>query len=416
MFFSSSKDSTIRNPLKNISFLLSLVCLLISAGCVAQHDSTRRLLSGAEQVAEYLPLLKNKNIAVVANQTSMIGTTHLVDSLLGLKLNVVKVFAPEHGFRGNVDAGEHINSSTDSKTGLPIVSLYGSHNRPVAKDLENVDVVIYDIQDVGVRFYTYISTMQYVMEACAEYKKEFVVFDRPNPNGFYIDGPVLEPKFRSFVGLAPVPVVYALTPGEYAMMLNGEKWLKDSLHCNLQVIKLENYSHKDYYSLPVKPSPNLPNMSSVYLYPSLGLFEGTNVSVGRGTDIPFQVVGHPAFSKGNYKFVPRSIPGAAKNPPFLGDTCKGFDLSALGENYFKDTKALSLKWLKLFYQDLPNKKKFFNSYFNTLAGTAKLKQQVIDGLTEDEIRKSWQPDIDKYKKIRIKYLLYPDFEDVPENN
>ncbi len=375
-----------------------------------ENKNTKTIKVGAERTDLYLPLLKGKNIAIVANQTSTIKNTHLVDSLIALGVKVQKVFAPEHGFRGEADAGEKIITTTDVKTGLPIVSLYGGHTKPTAKDLEGIDMVIYDIQDVGVRFYTYISTMQYVMEACAENNIPFLILDRPDPNGFYIDGPVLEAKYKSFIGLHSIPIVYGLTAAEYAYMLNGENWLKDSVKCKLMHIPVEGYTHNDFYELPVKPSPNLPNMSAIYLYPSLGLFEGTVISAGRGTSIPFQLVGYPDYSKGNYKFTPHSIPGVAKNPPYENELCNGLDLSGLDKDYFKNNKAINISWIHDLYNDAKNKKKFFNSYFNKLAGNASLKQQIISGITVDEIRKSWQPDLNAYKIIRKKYLLYPDFE------
>jgi len=364
---------------------------------------------GAERVDEYLSKLLNKKVGVVANQTSMIGNTHLVDSLLSLGVKIKVVFAPEHGFRGVADAGEKITDNIDKKTGLPIISLYGTKNKPSKSDLDGIEMIVFDIQDVGVRYYTYVTTMHYVMEACAENNIDFLVLDRPNPNGFYVDGPVLEPAFKSFVGQHPIPLVHGLTVAEYARMVNGERWLKDSMKCKLSYVVCSGYSHNSIYKLPIKPSPNLPNMRSVYLYPSLGFFEGTNISVGRGTDQPFQVVGHPHYKKYSYQFIPESKPGA-KYPPFKGKKCYGFDLTQIKEQDLQIERELMLNWLLIFYQNARNKRKYFNSFFNSLAGTDKLMSQVKEGLTEKQIRATWQEDLERYKEMRKKYLLYKDFE------
>ncbi|HLG02095.1 MAG TPA: DUF1343 domain-containing protein [Bacteroidia bacterium] len=364
--------------------------------------------TGAERTEIYLPWLKGKNVAVVANQTSLINKTHLVDTLLSLGVAVKKIFCPEHGFRGTADDGTTVKNSIDKKSGLPIVSLYGDHYKPTARDLKGIDVVVYDIQDVGVRFYTFVSTMSYVMEACAQQKKSFIVLDRPNPNGYYVDGPVLELEHKSFVGMHPVPIVYGMTIAEYAQMLNGEKWLDGGIQCDLKTVPCENYLHTDWYQLPVAPSPNLPNMAAVYLYPSLCLFEGTVMSVGRGTNLPFQVVGHPRLQNAPFTFTPSPRPGA-KNPLYSGQICKGHDLHNFATLYVRDYKGIYLFWLKGSYKDLPEKADFFNSYFERLAGTGKLSQQIIEGKSENEIRSSWQPGLDKFKAIRVKYLLYPDF-------
>lgn len=377
---------------------------------VSRDTDTERVITGAEQTKEYLPLLRGKNVALVANQTSLIGSTHLADTLLSLKIKVKVVFAPEHGFRGEAEAGETITGSTDRKTGIKIISLYGDKKKPSPQDLEGIDVVVFDIQDVGVRFYTYISTLQYVMEACAEQNKTCIVFDRPNPNGHYVDGPVMEDKYKSFVGRTTIPLVHGLTVGEYATMLNGEQWLDGKLTCNLVVIRLKNYTHSVFYSLPVPPSPNLPNMSAVYLYPSLGLFEGTAISVGRGTEFPFQVVGFPGFKDGSFTFTPESIPGKAAHPMYERVECRGYKLKDFGEMFVRNSKSVYLFWLMGMYEKYPDRKKFFTSYFEKLAGTAQLREQIIKGVSEEEIRKSWQPALDKYKQIRQKYLLYPDFE------
>lgn len=364
---------------------------------------------GAQCTEKYFPLIKGKNIGVVANQTSLINKTHLVDSLLKSGFQVKKIFCPEHGFRGDADAGEQINDMVDSKTKLPIISLYGKNFKPKATDLKGLDIVIFDIQDVGVRFYTYISTLHYVMEACAENNIPLIVLDRPNPNGYYIDGPVLEKGFNSFVGMHPVPLVYGMTIAEYATMVNQEGWLLNGVKCKLSCVPIENYKHTFYYILPVKPSPNLPTMSSVYLYPSLGLFEGTVISAGRGTDRPFQVIGHPKLTETSYSFTPKSMSGAS-NPLYKDTECKGYDLKNFADIYIKNTKQLYLFWLMGCYTNLSDKQNFFLPSFDKLAGNSKLREQIIKGTTEEEIRKSWQPDIDKFKQIRKKYLLYTDFE------
>ncbi|MGD1844100.1 MAG: exo-beta-N-acetylmuramidase NamZ domain-containing protein [Salibacteraceae bacterium] len=366
---------------------------------------------GAARLAEYLPLIEGKTVAIVANQTSEIQGTHLVDTLLSKGIQIAKVFAPEHGFRGTADAGEKIADSRDPTTGLTIRSLYGANKRPKASDLKGIDVVLFDIQDVGVRFYTYIYTMTYVMEACAENGVQVIVLDRPNPNGFYVDGPVLKRENASFVGLHPIPLVHGMTVGEYAQMLNGEGWLRNGVRCDLQVIACAGYTHSDHYQLPVKPSPNLPNMASVYLYPSLGLFEGTVVSVGRGTDYPFQVFGHPQLLEADFSFTPESKPGA-KYPPHKGVLCKGYDLREFGENQMTRYKGFYLFWLLTAYRDSENQASFFlkNGFFHKLSGDQQLMEQVKNGKSEKEIRASWQNELDQFKKLRKSYLLYPDFE------
>jgi uncharacterized protein YbbC (DUF1343 family) len=368
------------------------------------------IITGAEQPDIYIPILKELNVAVVANHTSLIGNTNLVDSLIGAGLKIVKVFSPEHGFRGRADAGQKVDNKIDLVTGLSIISLYGDHKKPQPADLNDVDIVIFDLQDVGARFYTYISTMTYVMEACAENNIPVVVLDRPNPNGFYVDGPVLEPEYKSFVGLHPVPVVHGMTTGEYALMVNGEYWLADSLQCDLTVVPVKNYSHTDFYELPVKPSPNLPNKYAVYLYPSLCFFEGTVVSVGRGTDYPFQITGHPEFVPGSYIFTPRSIPGASTNPKHEGVYCNGQNLIGYAKEMQNNPAQINLTWLIAYHEFLKDKTDFFNNYFEKLAGTGKLRKQIEAGLPAQEIRESWQPGLIRFKEIRKKYLLYPDFE------
>jgi len=365
---------------------------------------------GAERTEVYFPWLKDKRIAVVANQTSMIKNVHLVDSLVHAGYDVKKVLCPEHGFRGDAEAGETFGNTVDEKTKLPVISLYGSNKKPKAKDLANVDIVIFDVQDVGVRFYTYISTMHYVMEACAENNKLFLVLDRPNPNGYYVDGPVLEKEYKSFVGMHPVPIVHGMTLAEYALMINGEKWLKGGLQCTMKYVLVDTYRHTDFYQLPVKPSPNLPSMESIYLYPSFCLFEGTCISVGRGTEHPFEIIGNPLLDSTGFSFTPQSIPGMSKNPPHEGKLCHGSDFHNYANNYIKGYGKLYLFPLLELYKQLNSKTEFFNSFFNPLAGTASLKQQIISGAAEEDIRKSWQPELEKYKKIRKKYLLYTDFE------
>ncbi len=362
---------------------------------------------GASRMELYLPSLKDKNVAVVANQTSIFNNTHLVDTLLTKGIHLKKIFTPEHGFRGTADEGAHINNSIDEKTQLPIISLYGKNKKPTAEQLNDIDIIIFDLQDVGTRFYTYISTMTYVMEAAAENNIPIVILDRPNPNGFYIDGPVLEKENTSFVGLHQVPVVYGLTIGEYAMMVNGEYWLKDSLQCNLTVIPLGNYNRNNIYKLSVKPSPNLPNLESVYLYPSLCFFEGTVVSVGRGTEMPFQVYGHPQIES-EYSFTPKQAEG--RNKPLYCDTeCYGKQLQQYATSYKKNPSKLNLSWIIEAYNQLKDKGNFFNNFFVKLSGTKELQRQIENGLSEEEIRDSWKEGIDKYKEIRAKYLLYKDF-------
>jgi uncharacterized protein YbbC (DUF1343 family) len=368
---------------------------------------TKKFMTGADQVKAYVTLLKGKKVAVVANQTSMVGNKHLVDTLLKLKINIVCVFTPEHGFRGEAAAGDKVENTTDPATKIPVISLYGEHLEPTKKDLKDVDVVLYDVQDVGARFYTYISTMQNVMEACADNEKFMIVLDRPNPNGFYVDGPMLESKQKSFVGMAPIPIVYGLTCGELANMLNIEGYIKHA-PCRLRVIKMKNYSHKRFYQLPVKTSPNLPDMQSVYLYPSLCLFEGTAVSVGRGTDIPFHVAGYPGFKEATATFTPKSN-AAAPNPPYRDTLCAGWNLTSTVEDTTKLPTQLNLTWLIAMYKAYPDKQKFFTPFFDKLAGTSRLREQIIKGMTEDQIRSGWQDDLKEYMTFRKKYLLYDDF-------
>jgi len=374
---------------------------------VAAHEQTIR--PAAERTRHYFGKLEDKRIGVVANQTSMIGQTHLVDSLISSGINVVRVFTPEHGFRGQAEAGEHVGNNLDEKTGVPLVSLYGDHRKPLAEDLAGVDVILFDLQDVGARFYTYISTLTLVMEACAENNVPMLVLDRPNPNGFYIDGPVLEPGFSSFVGMHPVPVVHGMTMAEYARMVNGEFWLKDSLRCDLDWVEISGYSHRKFYRLPVRPSPNLPDMESVYLYPSLCFFEGTIVSVGRGTDYPFSIIGFPGFEAGDFSFVPGSRPGASLNPMYKDIECRGFNLRAEAVQV-QQNPGIRLKWLLQMYQSSPDKDRFFTSFFSKLAGSDQLRRQIEAGFSEEEIMASWQQGLSDFQKIRHQYLLYNDFK------
>lgn len=351
---------------------------------------------------ELLPKLKNKRVGLVVNQTSLVGKTHLVDTLVSRGVNVKKIFAPEHGFRGKVDAGQQINDELDSKTKLPIISLYGDTKKPKLEHLEDLDVVVYDIQDIGVRFFTYISTVQLVMEACAENNKTLIILDRPNPNGNFVDGPVLQPEFRSFVGMLPIPIVHGMTVGELARMSNEEGWSLSKKKCDLEIITIKNWLHKDLISLTVKPSPNLPNDHAIKLYPSICLFEGTVISVGRGTQMPFEVIGHPDLKNMPYQFTPVSIEGMSKTPPYENKLCNGIDLR-------KDSikPGINLQYLIKLYHEYPVKEKFFISYFDKLAGNSVLKEQIKKGMSESEIKATWQKDLKAYKEKRKKYLLYP---------
>lgn len=371
--------------------------------------SGKEIVTGAERTEMYLPLLEGKKVALVANHTSKIKDTHLLDSLLSLKIDVAKVFTPEHGFRGVADAGEQLSDYKDQETGIQVISLYGEKKKPSPDDLSGIDLVMFDIQDVGVRFYTYISTLHYVMEACAENNVDFLVLDRPNPNGFYVDGPILDLEFKSFIGMHPVPIVHGLTIAEYARMINGEGWLNNGIQCRLTCIPCENYDHNTAYELPVKPSPNLPNLLSIYLYPSLCLFEGTIMSVGRGTDYPFQVLGHPEYQSDLFSFTPVSKKGAS-NPKYSGIECKGVDLRDIEYRFFRQERRIILDWLIEAYNNMKGKGDFFNSYFSKLSGTQELQKQIESGKSPEDIYKSWEPGLKEYKKIRNKYLLYKDFE------
>lgn len=376
----------------------------------AGSSAAAPLQEGANRTPLYLPYLKGKNVAMVVNQTSVIGPglVPLPDSLLKLGVKVKRIFGPEHGFRGNISNGATVGNSTDSKTGLPVISLYGKHFKPTSEDLQGIDVVVFDIQDVGARFYTYISTLTYVMEACAENHIPLMILDRPNPNGFYVDGPVLDTAYRSFTGMHPIPIVHGLTMAEYAQMVNGQGWLKNHVQCSLKIIKVANYTHHTLYRLPVNPSPNLNSAQSILLYPALCLFEGTNLSLGRGTQFPFQVVGHPALKdKYRFSFTPVSIPGMSENPPLKGQTCYGIDLRNYDTRQIVSSGKLNLEWLISIYKVFPDKAHFFNAYFTKLAGNTTLQKQIEAGKTEAEIRQSWEPGLSTYKVMRKKYLLYP---------
>ena len=387
--------------------LLFLTCFI---QLVQAQQYSNKIITGAEQLDTYLPLLKGKKVALLVNQTSVIKKTHLVDTLIASGIDIVKIFAPEHGFRGTADAGEKVKNGVDVKTGITIASMYGANKKPSKESMQGIEYVIFDIQDVGARFYTYISSLQYMMEACAEANVPLLVLDRPNPNGFYVDGPVLEPKYKSFVGMQSIPVVHGMTVGEYAQMLNGEGWLANKKKCSLKVIACKQYNHSMLYNLPIPPSPNLKSPSAVLLYPSLCLFEGTIVSVGRGTETPFEVWGHPDFKDNGFSFKPVSKEGA-KNPPFENKTCYGADLRLSPKDILKITEGkMNLSFIRNAYSLCKDKPTFFNSFFEKLAGTATLKSQLMQNKSDADIRKSWAAGLTKFKKIRKKYLLYPDFE------
>jgi len=381
-------------------FFISFISFFFILGCDATINENKLVL-GAERIDTYLSKIEGKNVGLLINHTSRIGDEHLVDFLLNKGIEIKKIFAPEHGFRGDADAGELVDDKLDPKTGIPVVSLYGKNKKPSSEALNGLDVVIFDIQDVGVRFYTYISSMHYMMDACAENDVKMMVFDRPNPNGHYVDGPILDPEFKSFVGMHPIPIVHGLTVGELAKMINGENWLSGGLECDLEVIAMENHKHTDPYSLPVKPSPNLPNDQSIKLYPSTCFFEGTKMSIGRGTHFPFQVIGYPDQRFGEFSFTPESIDGMAKHPKLEGQQCFGVDLRKVDLS-----DKLDLSYIIDFYNKWEGEESFFTKYFDTLAGTDKLRKQIENGLTMEEIRKSWQPGLEKYKELRNKYLIY----------
>jgi len=399
-----------------------LVLILCTLSCTGTTDANTQsginnlnnvetelpnLVVGAENTFAYFSLLKGKRVALVANHTSRINEIHLVDSLISADINVVKVFAPEHGFRGKASAGEKVNDEIDAKTGIAIQSLYGKNKKPTKESLTDIDIMVFDIQDVGLRFYTYISTLHYIMEACAESNIPLVVLDRPNPHAHYIDGPLMEDEFKSFVGMHNVPVVYGLTIAEYAHMINGEAWLANELQCDLTTVLCMNYDRNQHYEIPIKPSPNLPNALSIQLYPSLCFFEGTTISAGRGTDHPFQCFGHPDM-KGDFSFTPKSNEGA-KNPKFKGEPITGKDLTKLDLNEIYAHGTIDLSWILYAYANVDNAKEMFfleNNFFEKLAGTKNLRKQIKTGISEKEIKKTWEDDLVDYQKIRSKYLKY----------
>lgn len=400
-------------------YLLLIVMCIVNSACMAQTQEQnimqtesaqeKKITTGAANIGAYLPLLENKKVAMLINQTSQINSVLLPDTLLQLGVNVVKIFSPEHGFRGLADAGAKVKDGIDSATGIPVISLYGKNKKPTPEQLKGVDVVIYDLQDVGVRFYTYISSLEYLIEACAAQNKELIILDRPNPLGNIIDGPVLEKSQKSFVGMQPIPVVYGMTVGEYAKMIIGEKWV-NSKNLSYTVIPCANYTHNSIYELPVAPSPNLKNMTAIYLYPSLCFFEGTEISLGRGTEYPFQQYGHPDF-KGKYThtFMPQSVTGAT-NPPLKDQLCYGEMVATTPQEALAAIDGkLQIKWLITAYQNFDDKENFFlkNNFINKLAGNITLKQQIIDNLSEEAIRASWEKDLEAFKKIREQYLMYP---------
>lgn len=388
--------------MKKLIISILLLCTL-SLQAFAQTDE--RVITGDEQTSEYFPLLEGERIAIFSNHTGMIGNKHLLDVLLENQFNVVAIFSPEHGFRGDADAGEHVSSSVDSKTGVPILSLYdGKLGKPSEASMNKFDLLIVDIQDVGLRYYTYYASMCRLMDACAEYGKKMLILDRPNPNGHYVDGPLLDMKHKSGVGWLPIPVVHGMTLGELALMVNGEHWLPESRTCDVTVIPCKNYTHQTKYRLPIPPSPNLPNMTSVYLYPSTCYFEATPVSLGRGTDKPFQVYGHPDMKGYSYSFTPRSVPGA-KNPPQLNKLCHGVDLSGMSdEEIWK--RGIDLSYVIDAYRNLNIGDKFFTSFFEKLIGVDYVRQMIEDGKDADEIKACWQDDVKKFKEQRKPYLLY----------
>jgi len=403
--------------MKNLCLILLLLNLSLASMAIGQQHKKHhkksaqqvKLLTGADRTDQYVDYLRNKNIGMVVNPTSIIGTNHIssVDSLLKLGIHISKIYGPEHGFRGNASNGATVNDSIDPKTRIPVISLYGKHFKPTTADLQGIDLMIFDIQDVGTRFYTYLSTLHYVMEACAENNVELMILDRPNPNGFYVDGPMLDTVYRSFVGLDQLPIVHGLTIAEYAQMINGEGWLKNHVQCKLKIIKMAGYDHSLPYMLPINPSPNLNTAQSILLYPSLCLFEGTTLSLGRGTMFPFQVLGHPSLKdQFNFSFTPVSMPGMSEDPPQKGKTCYGIDLRKYDVNQFRNSKKIDILWLIKLYRAFPDKEHFFNAYFVKLAGTDQLRKQIEAEKSEDEIRESWEPALGRYKQMRKKYLLY----------
>jgi uncharacterized protein YbbC (DUF1343 family) len=366
-------------------------------------------LPGAYQMNDYLNKLLNRKVGLVVNHSSTINSVTLYDTLRKSGVKIITLFTPEHGYFGNVEAGAKIKNGNFENDSVKVISLYSRKKKPGTDDMRDIDIMVFDLQDVGVRFFTFISTLHYVMEACAENNIPLLILDRPNPNGFYVDGPVLDTAYRSFIGLDPVPVVYGMTIGEYAEMINGEHWLPGSLRCDLDVVKCRNYTHESYYTLPLPPSPNLPDIHSIYLYPSTCFFEGTVISEGRGTDAPFCEIGHPDFSNHTFSFIPESKPGYSINPKFRGKICYGLDLRSISVDTLRNRRRIELGYLKLFFDDLRIGEAFFTDYFDQLAGNDGLRSQIVNGLSMDSIRQTWSADLEKFKQIRAKYLLYPDF-------
>ncbi len=406
-----------------MKFLAFAFAIIISAACTTSisigqksaASTSTSLSTGAEQTEKYLPYIKGKRVAVLANQTSIIGNTHLVDSLKKLGVNIVKVFGPEHGFRGKASAGDHVNDEVDAATGIPIISLYGAKNKPSAADLADVDIMLYDLQDVGVRFYTNINALSRLMEACYENGKELLILDRPNPNGYLIDGPVLDMKYKSGIGMFPLPMSHGLTVGEFAQMANGEGWLTNKVKCNIKIIPVANYNHDMPYILPVNPSPNLNTPQAILLYPSTCMFEGVYLNHGRGTYFPFTVIGSPEL-KGIYDFsyTPTGIKGMAETPLFMNEVCYGIDLRNYDTELLRRSKKINIQWIMELYKAHPYKEKFFDSklsrQMNNIEiqiGSGLFRQQIIDGVSEEVIRASWEPGLSEYKIMRKKYLLYP---------
>jgi uncharacterized protein YbbC (DUF1343 family) len=395
--------------------LLACITGFITDACTADPPVRQSAVkTGCEQISEYIELVKGIPVGLVANHTTVIGKTHLADSLLMLGIDLVRIFSPEHGFRGDADAGASIGNTTDNKTGIPVVSLYGKRKKPAPEDLEGINLVIYDIQDVGVRFYTYISTLHYVMEACAENHIKLLLLDRPNPLGYYTDGPVLQPEFRSFVGMHPIPVVYGMTAAELAMMINGEGWLEKGMKCDLTVIRCKNYDHNTRYVLPVNPSPNLNCMEAVYLYPSVCFFEGTVMSVGRGTDFPFRVIGHPAYPDKSFSFMPNASDGN-QNPLLNNQLCYGIDLRSIGADSLYRRNKIDLQCLIETYRKMNMDGAFFTDYIDRLAGTGELRNQIMAGWDEAKIRNTWRTGLVNFNLLRRKYLLYKDFSPHTDN-
>ncbi len=394
--------------LKLICFAFLIISILVGActGIQEKKKTPQKITVGAERSEIYLPLLEGKKVGLVVNQSSMVDSVHLINYLVRKGVDVKGIYAPEHGYKGNVERGKHVDGEIDAETGIPVYSLYGKNHKPSPEILKDIDVMVFDMQDVGVRFFTYIYTMTRVMEASAENGIKVVVLDRPNPIGYYVDGPMLKPGFESGIGLFPIPVIHGLTVGEFAMMVNGEHWLKDGIQCDLEVIKVENYTHETKYQLPVFPSPNLAEMKSIYLYPSICLFEGADVNEGRGTYKPFQQFGAPYYTPQDFSYVPKSIPVLALQPKFEGETCYGYDLSNMTLSELQEIKQLEIKYVIDFYNKCDDKENFFTSFFDKLAGTDQLRLQIIEGKTEEQIRVSWQKDLDEFKLMRNNYLLY----------